>query len=52
MNCLDDEIERMQEEIKNYSQRLEDHSKDTDLLKKLYGNGFIDIDGDPVQKDI
>ena len=42
-----DEIEKMKDELKLYKKKLEDHSRDTDLLKQLYDAGFIDIDGNP-----
>ena len=44
------EIEQMQEELEDYKQKLEDHSKDTDLLKNLYDRGYIDLDGNPINK--
>ena len=51
INKQTDEIERMREELENYKQKLEDHSRDTDLLKKLYDDGFIDIDGNLIRND-
>ena len=45
-----DDIERLQEELAEYKQKLEDHSKDTEPLKKLYKNGYIDMDGEPTNK--
>ena len=42
-----DEKEQMKDELKFYKQKLEDHSRDTDLLKQLYDAGFIDIDDNP-----
>ena len=45
-----EDIEHLQEHIDEWKQKLEDHSKDTNLLKKLYDRGFIDINGDPTNK--
>ena len=45
-----DEIERIQEELEDCKRRLEDHSNDTELLKKLYEGGHIDADGNPINK--
>ena len=42
------QIEQMKEELDEYKNKLEDHMKDTDLLKKLYDNGYIDLDGNPI----
>ena len=39
MNCIEqqeEEIENLKEELKDAKSRLENHSRDTDLLKKLY----------------
>ena len=46
-----DEIEQMRYELENYKQKLEDHSRDTDLLKQLYDDFFIDIDGNQIRYD-
>ena len=51
MNNQEDEIERMKEELEDYKQRLNEHSKDTDLLKHLFEIGHIDIDENPINKD-
>ena len=40
-------IEQTKEELKFYKKKLEDHSRDADLLKQLYDAGFIDIYGNP-----
>ena len=45
-----DEIEKMQEELEDCIKRLEDHSKDTDLLKNLYDKGYIDEAGNPTKR--
>ena len=44
------EIERIQEEIDDCKRRLEDHSNDAKLLKKLYEEGHIDADGNHINK--
>ena len=44
------EIEKMQEELDDCRNRLEDHSKDTDLLKNLYDKGYIDEAGNPIKR--
>ena len=38
--------------LEEAKQKLENHEKDTDLLKTLYENGFIDIDGNPTGKKV
>ena len=53
MNCIEqqeEEIENLKEELKDAKSRLEDHSRDTDLLKKLYDDEYIDINGDPIDR--
>ena len=50
-DCIEkqaDEIEHMQEEHDELKLNLEDHSRDTDLLKHLYDGGNIDMNGDPI----
>ena len=42
------QIEQMKEELDEYKNKLEDHMKDSDLLKKLYDDGYIDLDGNPI----
>ena len=51
MNNQADEIERLQEELEEYKHRIDEHSKDTDLLKSLYEAGHIDLDGNPIDKN-
>ena len=51
INIQSDEIYRIQEELEDYKQKIQEHSKDTDLLKQLYEDGYIDIDVNPIQKD-
>ena len=41
----EEEIDRLKDEPKEWKARLEDHSKDTDLLKSLYEQGYIDLNG-------
>ena len=45
-----DNIGRLQEELDERKQKLEDHSNDTELLKKLYERVYIDINGNPTHK--
>ena len=40
----------MQEELDELKQKLEDHSRDTDLLKHLYDGVYIDMNGDPIPR--
>ena len=47
-----EEIEDLKQMLEEAKQKLEDHEKDTDLLKILYENGFIDIDGNPTGKKV
>ena len=51
MNNQADEIERLQEELEEYKQRINEHSKNTDLLKSLYEAGNIDLDENPIDKN-
>ena len=39
------EIEHSQRKLKQYEQDLDDHSKDTELFRRLYESGHIDLDG-------
>ena len=45
-----DQIEDLKSELNDYKARLEGRQKDTDLLNNLYSRGFIDIDGNPIDK--
>ena len=45
-----DEIENMKEELDDCRKRLEDHPKDTDLLKNLYDKGYIDEAGNHIKR--
>ena len=51
MNNQADEIERLKEELEEYKHRIDERSKDTDLLKSLYEAGHIDLDGNPIDKN-
>ena len=41
----------MKNELDDCRARLKDHEKDTKLLKQLYDNGYIDLDGNPIERD-
>ena len=45
-----EQIEDLKDELKNCEAKLMDREKDTDLLHNLYDRGFIDIDGNPIDK--
>ena len=47
----EEEIERMKVELNECKERIEDHERDSELLKRLYDNGYIDLDGNPVGGD-
>ena len=44
------EIDALKNELIECKERLEDHSNDTDMLKRWYESGFIDIDGNPINR--
>ena len=46
-----EQIEQTKEELEEYKDRLEEHSRDTDMLKRLYDDGFIDLNGNPIIKN-
>ena len=46
-----DEIERMKIELDEYKERIENHERETNILKQLYHDGFIDLDGHPIDKN-
>ena len=53
INCIEqqeDVIENLKEELKDWKARLEYYSRDTDLLKKLYDDGYTDINGEPINR--
>ena len=41
----------MKEELIDYRERVENHERDTELLKRLYENGYIDLNGDPIDRN-
>ena len=43
-------IDALRNELIECKERLEDHSNDTDMLKILYESGFIDIDGNLINR--
>ena len=45
-----DEIEDLKNELNDYKTKYEDRQKDTELLQKLYENGYIDADGNPAER--
>ena len=40
----------MKNELNDCKRRIEDHEKDSEILKQLYENGYIDLNGDPVDR--
>ena len=40
-----DEIEHLQRKLKQYEQDLDNHSKDTEILRRLNESRHIDLDG-------
>ena len=46
-----DEIEDLKAELNECKSRLEEREKGTELLQNLYSNGYIDIDGNPIDKN-
>ena len=47
INPLKEEIANLRNELKYTEDQLMDYQKDSDILKRLYENGVIDIDGNP-----
>ena len=47
-----DEIEYLKEKLDQYAQDLEDHSRDAELLKRLFERGYIDIEGNPIERNL
>ena len=45
-----EEMTIMKDELKELNSRLEEHTKDTDLLRRLYEDGYIDADGKPIDR--
>ena len=50
IDIQDEEIDNLKNELEEYKARLEDHSNDTEILKRLYENGYIDVDGKPTNR--
>ena len=46
-----EEINQMKEELIDYRERVENHERDTELLKRLYEDGYIDLNGDTINRD-
>ena len=44
------EIDLLKNEQSEYREKLEARTGDTDMLNRLYEDGFIDIDGKPTNK--
>ena len=44
------EIDLLKNELSEYREKLEARTGDTDMLNRLYEDGFIDIDGKPTNK--
>ena len=44
-------IENLKNKLDECKQRIEDYQKDTDVLQKLYQEGYIDLDGEPIHKE-
>ena len=47
-----DEIEHLKEKLDKNTQDLEDHSRDTDLIKRLFERGYIDIEGNSIERNL
>ena len=41
----------MKGELIEWKDRIEDYERDSQLLKRLYDDGYIDLEGNPVDKD-
>ena len=46
----EEEISILKSELKELNLRLDKHSKDTDLLRRLYEDVYIDVDGNPIDR--
>ena len=44
-------IENLKNKLDECKQRIEDYQKDTDVLRKLYQEGYIDLDGKPIHNE-
>ena len=47
----DEEIEDLKQMLTDTKARLEEHERDSELLRSLYEKGYIDLDGSPIEKD-
>ena len=47
----DEEIEDLKQMLTDTKARLEEHERDSELLRGLYEKGYIDLDGNPIEKD-
>ena len=47
-----DDIEHLNEMLEQFAQDLEDHSRDTELLKRLFERGYFDIEGNTVERNM
>ena len=43
----DEEIEDLKQILNETKAKLEEHERDTELLRSLYEKGYIDLDGNP-----
>ena len=41
----------MKDKLNEYKDILEEHERDTELLKHLYENGYLDLDGNPIERN-
>ena len=48
---LKQKIEELKEEIDEKNHELDKRMEDSDILKKLYNDGIIDLDGNPVRNE-
>ena len=47
----EEEIDSLKDELREWKDRLEDHSRDSEILKRLYEQGYIDLDGKPTSRN-
>ena len=47
----DEEIKRMRDELNECRDRIENHERDSEFLKHLYENGYIDLNGNSIERD-
>ena len=48
---LKQKIEELKEEIDEKNYELDKRMEDSDILKKLYNDGIIDLDGNPARNE-